>query len=442
MNIQSFSQVNAVYDYKATINSEMVNVERSAQQVHTDVEASQSSYNHGQTMSFQFPTGMNLLLDCERTTLYFNVQLRDEAGTGANKSLSLADDASSLFDTVEVFVNNVSLGPLNNYNLLKSIMNGLTLTDEVVNGPLAVYGGFNQTTAPGATTYATRSYAVQLTLDGLFGKTSRLLPLFLLSNVELRIRLAQPHVCVVRSADTQDPVVSGIGYTVSNAVMRCFGKQISDIDRNLLTQQFLKEGLQILTTAFEHHPVSWSGAANASVSIDTRKQSVKSAMVVFRKNDLMATDKVASVLTSTTTSNCIITGNSSSNKLNSFVGDINKYYWQIGSDRVPQNFDIDTKQMQLFENHTFLHGQIVGYRVRPSLWTTGNYTSCVIARDFETTHTGSVIAGSANMSKQKSDIRLRILETNGSPSGLVGDAFVHYDKLIYVSPRGAVKIVE
>lgn len=439
MNIQSFSQVNAVYDYKATINSEMVNVERSAQQVHTDVEASQSSYNHGQTMSFQFPTGMNLLLDCERTTLYFNVQLRDEAGTGANKSLSLADDASSLFDTVEVFVNNVSLGPLNNYNLLKAIMNGLTVTDEVRSGPLAVYGGFNQTTAPGATTYATRSYAVQLTLDGLFGKTSRLLPLFLLSNVELRIRLAQPHVCVVRSADTQDPVVSGIGYTVSNAVMRCFGKQISDIDRNLLTQQFLKEGLQILTTAFEHFPVAWSGAANASVSIDTRKQSVKSCMVVFRKNDLMATDKVASVTTAGTNS---IDVGQTGNKLNSFVGDIKKYYFQIGSDRVPANFDIDTKQMQLFEAHTALHGQIVGYRVKPSLWTTGNYTSCVIARDFETTHSGSVIAGSANMSKQKNDIKLRILETNGTPSGLQGDAFVLYDKLIYVSPRGAVKIVE
>jgi hypothetical protein len=439
MNIQSFSQVNAVYDYKATINSEMVNVERSAQQVHTDVEASQSSYNHGQTMSFQFPTGMNLLLDCERTTLYFNVQLRDEEGTDANKSLSLADDASSLFDTVEVFVNNVSLGPLNNYNLLKSIMNGLTVTDEVRSGPLAVYGGFNQTTAPGATTYATRSYAVQLTLDGLFGKTSRLLPLFLLSNVELRIRLAQPHVCVVRSATTQDPVVSGIGYTVSNAVMRCFGKQTSDIDRNLLTQQFLKEGLQILTTSFEHYPVSWSGAANSSVSIDTRKQSVKSAMVVFRKNDLMATDKVASVTTAGT--NSIAVGQTG-NKLNSFVGDITKYYIQIGSDRVPANFDIDTKQMQLFEAHTALHGQIVGYRVKPSLWTTGNYTSCVIARDFETTHTGSVIAGSSNMSRQRSDIKIRILETNGSPSGLVGDAFVHYDKLIYVSPRGAVKIVE
>lgn len=440
MNIQSFSQVNAVYDYKATINSEMVNVERSAQQVHTDVEASQSSYNHGQTMSFQFPTGMNLLLDCERTTLYFNVQLRDEAGTGANKSLSLADDASSLFDTVEVFVNNVSLGPLNNYNLLKSIMNGLTVTDEVRDGPLAVYGGFNQTDALGLTTYATRSYAVQLTLDGLFGKTSRLLPLFLLSNVELRIRLAQPHVCVVRNATTQDPVVSGIGYTVSNSVMRCFGKQISDIDRNLLTQQFLKEGLQILTTAFEHYPVSWSGQNNSSISIDTRKQSVKSAMVVFRKNDLMASDKVASIVTAGT--NSVAVGNTSGNKLNSFVGDITKYYIQIGSDRVPANFDIDTKQMQLFEAHTALHGQIVGYRVKPSLWTTGNYTSCVIARDFETTHSGSVIAGSNNMSKQKSDIKIRILETNGSPSGLQGDAFVHYDKLIYVSPRGAVKIVE
>lgn len=445
MNIQSYSQVQPTYDYKATINTEMLKVESAAQQVHTDVEANNSSYAAGQTISFQFPTGMNVLADMERTTVYFNYLLADNAGAGANKALSNADDASSFFDSVEVFVNNVSLGPVYNYNLLKSIVNGITITDEVRDGPLSIYGGFGQT-PEGASAYTEKSAAVQLSLDGLFGKTSRLLPLFLLSNVEVRIRLAQPDICLVRVATTQDPnpTSTSTTYTISNPVMRVFGKQINDVDRNSLTQAFLKSGLQILTSAWEHYPVNWSGAANSSVSIDTRKQSVKAAVVVFRSNTILDSSKFASNVSVADTSNCVSVGTvDSSNKLNAYDGSISKYYWQVGSDRFPQNFDIDSKQMQLFETHNAFHGQCVGHRIKPSLWNlTTSLSSCVIARDFETSHTGALVSGLSNSSKQKSDIKLRIIEREGSPSGLVGDAFVHYDKMIYISPRGSVKIVE
>lgn len=444
MNIQSYSQVAPTFDYKATINSEMLKVESAASQIHTDVEANNSSYTPGQTMSFQFPTSMNVLADMERTTIYFSHTISDNISAG-NKSLSIADDASSLFDTVEVFVNNVSLGPLYNYNLAKSIVNSITITDEVRDGPLSIYGGFGQTPV-GASSYTTKYYAVQLTMDCLFGKTSRLLPLFLLSNLEVRIRLASPDVCLVRVATDTDPNPSSAltTYTVGNPVMRVFGKQINDVDRNTLTQAFLKSGLQILTTAWEHYPVNWGSQANSSVSIDTRKQSVKAAVVVFRSNTILDSSKFASNVSVADTSNCVSVGTEdSSNKLNTFDGRITKYYFQVGADRFPQNFDIDSKAMALFETHNAFHGQCVGYRVKPTLWdSTTSTTSFVISRDFETSHTGALVSGLSNSSKQKSDIKLRILSTASTTNNLRGDAFVHYDKMIYISPRGSVKIVE
>lgn len=438
MSIQSFSQIQPTFDYRSTINSEILKVESAAQQVHTDVEATNRSYAPGQTMSFQFPTGMNMLMDCERTTLYFNYLIQDN-GTAGTKALTLADDASSFFDSVEVFINNVSIGPVYNYNLLKSIHNSVSVTDEQRSGPLSVYAGFGQT-APTSSSYSKKAVAAQLTLDSIFGKTSRLLPMFLLSNVEVRIRLAQPHTCLVKVASDVPATPSGTTYTITDPVMRCFGKQLNDVDRNTLTQQFLKDGLVINTTAFEHYNVSWSGAVNSSVSIDTRKQSVKGAIVVFRKNDLLNSNKFAYTASSGAGANDV--GITSGNKLLSYVGDINSLYWQVGADRFPQNFDLDTKEAQAFELNCYSHGQVMGYRVKPTLWTTGDYTSVVYARDFETSHTGALVSGLSNANKQKSDIKLRIIGVNGSVSGVTGDAFVHFDRHIHISPRGSVKIVE
>lgn len=443
MSIQSFSQIQPTFDYRATINTEILKVESAAQQVHTDVEASNKSYGPGQTMSFQFPTGMNMLLDCERTTLYFKYLISD-AGSG-DKGLSLADDASSFFDSVEVFINNVSIRPLYNYNLLKAIHNSVTVTDEARSGPLSVYAGFGQI-QPTGTSYSTKAVSAQLTLDSIFGKTSRLLPMFLLSNVEIRIRLAQAHTCLVKTKSNTGTAPAGATYTISDPVVRCFGKQLNDVDRNTLTQQFLKDGLTINTTAFEHYPVSWSGAVNSSVSIDTRKMSVKGAVVVFRKSSLLDVNKFAYTSSTAGTGGSLIGSNdvdvTSGNKLLSYVGDINSLYWNIGSDRFPQNFDVDTKEAQAFELHNYAHGQVMGYRVKPTLWTTGDYTSVVYAKDFETSHTGALISGISNANKQKSDIKMRIVGVNGSPSGLTGDAFVHFDRHIHISPRGSVRIVE
>lgn len=438
MSIQSFSQVQPTFDYKATINTEVLKVESAAQQIHVDVEAVNRTYSPGQTMSFQFPTGMNMLMDAERTTLYFNYLISDN-GTAGTKSLTLADDASSFFQDVEVFINNVSIDPVYNYNLLKSLHNSVTVTDEARNGPLSIYGGFGQT-APSSGSYSTKSVSAQLTLDCLFGKTSRLLPMFLLSNVEVRIRLAQPHVCLVKVSPDVPATPSGTLYTITNPVMRCFGKQLNDVDRNTLTQQFLKDGLVINTTAFEHYPVSWGGSANASVSIDTRKQSVKGAIVLFRKNGLLDANKFAYTASSGAGPNDV--GITSGNKLLAYCGNVTSLYWQVGADRMPMNFDVDSKEAQAFELHNYAHGQVMGYRIKPSQWTTGDYTSVVYARDFETSHTGALVSGLSNANKQKSDIKLRILGVTGTTNDLTGDAFVYYDKHIHISPRGSVKIVE
>jgi hypothetical protein len=438
MNIQSFSQVAPSFDYKANINTEVLRVESSAQQIHVEVEANNSSYYPGSTMVFQFPSAMNLLADMERSFLTFNVGITDN--TSGTKTLSLADDGSSVINSLEVFVNNVSLGAINNYNGLKSIMNGITVPSDVRSGPLSVYAGFGQK-EPTSSTYDTQTVSCQLTLDSLFGKTSRLLPMFLLNNVEVRVRLEQVHVALVKvGAGVNGPTVPGTTYTITNPVMQIFGKQLNDVDRNTLTQKFLKEGMMISTTAWEYYPVNWTGSVGV-VSLDTRKQSVKSALVAFRSNTLLDTNKFAATTSIVSPSDVGIT---SGNKLLCTDGRVKKYYWQVGSDRFPQNYSIESRSEAAIELHNFAHGQITGYRVTPELWnnTTGN--SCfVLARDFETSHTGSLVSGLSNSAKQKSDIKIRIEEIYGSPSANVtGDAWIHFDRVIHISPRGDVKIVE
>ena len=439
MNIQSFSQVAPSFDYKANINTELLRVESAAQQIHVEVEANNSSYGSGSTMVFQFPSAMNLLADMERSTLTFNVGITDN--TAGTKTLSLADDGSSIINSLEVFVNNVSLGAINNYNGLKSIMNGITVPADVRSGPLSVYGGFGQT-APTSSSYDTQTVCCQLTLDSLFGKTSRLLPVFLLNNVEVRVRLEQAHTALVKvGAGSDGPSVAGTLYTITNPVMQIFGKQLNDVDRNTLTQKFLKEGMMINTTAWEYYPVNWNGSPNANVSIDTRKQSVKSVLVAFRSNTLLDNSKFGAT---TSTISASDVGISTGNKLLNTDGRVKKYYWQVGSDRFPQNYSIETRSESAFELHNFAHGQITGYRVTPALWnnTSGN-SSFVLARDFETSHTGSLVSGLSNSSKQKSDIKLRIEEIYGTVSANVtGDAWVHFDRVIHISPRGDVKVVE
>lgn len=438
MNIQSFSQVAPSFDYKANINTEVLRVESAAQQIHVEVEANNSSYSPGSTMVFQFPSAMNLLADMERSFLTFNVGITDN--TAGTKTLSLADDGSSVINSLEVFVNNVSFGAINKYNGLKSIMNGITVPADVRSGPLSVYGGFGQT-APTSSTYDTQTVSCQLTLDSLFGKTSRLLPMFLLNNVEVRVRLEEAHTALVKvGAGADGPSVAGTLYTITNPVMQIFGKQLNDVDRNTLTQKFLKEGMMISTTAWEYYPVNWNGSVGG-FSIDTRKQSVKSALVAFRSNTLLDTNKFAAT---TSTVSPYDVGITTGNKLLNTDGRIKKYYWQIGSDRFPQNYSIETRSEAAVELHNFAHGQVTGFRIVPSLWnnTTGN-SSFVLARDFETSHTGSLVSGLSNSAKQKSDIKVRIEEIYGSPSANVtGDAWIHFDRVIHISPRGDVKIVE
>lgn len=439
MNIQSFSQVAPSFDYKANINTEVLRVESAAQQIHVEVEANNSSYSPGSTMVFQFPSAMNLLADMERSFLTFNVGITDN--TAGTKTLTLADDGSSIINSLEVFVNNVSLGAINNYNGLKSIMNGITVPADVRSGPLSVYGGFGQT-VPLSSTYDTQTVSCQLTLDSLFGKTSRLLPMFLLNNVEVRVRLEQAHAALVKvGAGNQGPTVAGTYYTITNPVLQIFGKQLNDVDRNTLTQKFLKEGMMISTTAWEYYPINWNGSANGTISIDTRKQSVKSALVAFRSNTLLDTTKFSATTSTVSASDVGIT---TGNKLLNTDGRVKKYYWQVGSDRFPQNYSIETRSEAAVELHNFAHGQISGYRIIPELWnnTTGN-SSFVLARDFETSHTGSLVSGLANSARQKSDIKIKIEEIYGSPSANVtGDAWVHFDRVIHISPRGDVKVVE
>lgn len=445
MNIQSFSQVTPSYDYRGTMNTEVLRVESAAQQVHVEVQANNNTYAAGSTMVFQFPSAMNLLADMERSTLNFNYVITDNGsgGSPANKTLTVADDGSSFINSVEVFINNVSLGAVNNYNVLKSIVNGVTIPSDVRSGPLSVYGGFGQT-AEGATSYSTKTLSCQLTLDSIFGKTSRLLPMFLLSNVEVRIRLEQPHLALVKVVDNQTPTVAGTTYTISEPSLRVQGKQVNDVDRNTLTQQFLKEGMRILTTAWEYYPVSWNGSANSTVSIDTRKQSVKSALVAFRQNSLLDTTKFGYGGLTGTPDGTNDVACTNGNKLLTLDGRVKKYYWQVGSDRYPQNFSIDTRSMAAFDLHNAFHGQVTGYRITPTLWnSTGGNTSFALSKDFQTSHTGSLVSGLSNSSKQKSDIKLRIEEIYGSASAnITGDAWVHFDRAIYISPRGDVKIVE
>lgn len=444
MNVQSFSQVSPSFDYKANINTEVLRVESAAQQVQVEVQANNNTYAPGSTMVFQFPSAMNLLADMERSTLNFNYVISDNMNaTAGNKTLTLADDGSSFINSVEVFVNNVSLGAVNNYNVLKSIINGITIPSDVRSGPLSVYGGFGQT-AEGATSYSTKTLSCQLTLDSIFGKTSRLLPMFLISNVEVRVRLEQPHLALVKVADANVPTVSGTTYSISEPSLRVQGKQINDVDRNTLTQKFLKEGMQILTTAWEYYPVSWNGAANATVSIDTRKQSVKTALVAFRQNTLLDSTKFGYGGLTGTPDGTNDVACTNGNKLLTLDGRVKKYYWQVGSDRYPQNFSIDTRSMAAFDLHNAFHGQVTGYRVTPTLWnSTGGNTSFALARDFESSHTGSLVSGLSNSSKQKSDIKLRIEEIHGAASAnITGDAWVHFDRMIHISPRGDVKIVE
>lgn len=439
MNIQSFSQVAPSFDYKANINTEVLRVESAAQQIHVEVEANNNSYAPGSTMVFQFPSAMNLLADMERSFLTFNVDITDN--TAGTKTLSLADDGSSVINSLEVFVNNVSFGAINKYNGLKSIMNGITVPSDVRSGPLSVYGGFGQT-APTSSTYDTQTVSCQLTLDSLFGKTSRLLPMFLLNNVEVRVRLEQAHAALVKvGAGADGPTVAGTTYTITNPVMQIFGKQLNDVDRNTLTQKFLKEGMMISTTAWEYYPINWNGSANSSISIDCRKQSVKSVIVAFRSNTLLDTTRFAAT---TSTISPYDVGITTGNKLLNTDGRVKKYFIQVGSDRFPQNYSIETRSEAAVELHNFAHGQITGYRVTPELWnnTTGN-SSFVLARDFETSHSGSLVSGLSNSAKQKSDIKVRIEEIYGSPSANVtGDSWVHFDRVIHISPRGDVKIVE
>lgn len=439
MNIQSFSQVAPSFDYKANINTEVLRVESSAQQVHVEVEANNNSYSPGSTMVFQFPSAMNLLADMERSFLTFNVGITDN--TAGTKTLSLADDGSSVINSLEVFVNNVSLGAINNYNGLKSIMNGITVPSDVRSGALSVYGGFGQT-APTSSTYDTQTVSCQLTLDSLFGKTSRLLPMFLLNNVEVRVRLEQAHAALVKvGGGANGPTVAGTTYTITNPVMQIFGKQLNDVDRNTLTQKFLKEGMMISTTAWEYYPVNWNGSANSSVSIDCRAQSVKAALVAFRSNTLLDTTKFAATTSTVSASDVGIT---TGNKLLNTDGRVKKYYWTCGSDRFPQNYSIETRAESAVELHNFAHGQITGFRFTPELWnnTTGN-SSFVLARDFETSHTGSLVSGLSNSARQKSDLKIRIEEIYGSPSAdVTGDAWVHFDRVIHISPRGDVKIIQ
>jgi hypothetical protein len=441
-NLQSFSQLTPSVDFKKTINTEPVRVETAAKQVQLDVDAKNKTYSAGQTISFELPSNTNVMADMERSFVVFDYLISDNA-TGGNKTLTIADGGQSFFQSVEVFFNNVSVHKTDEYNVLTANLNSVNLNTEARRA-LETYGGYGQSTRGNTTSYSTRTVAVPLSLDPVFSKTSRLLPLFLLSNVEVRIKLSDAHMVLVKGADGGQPTAAGSTYQISNPVMRIFGSQPNDVDKNVISQKFIKEGLMIPTHAFEHYSCNWAGNVNASVSIDTRKQSVKSVYVVCRKNDNLNSSKLAYVAATGTPDGTFDVALTGGNKLCSTDGRIKQYYFQIGSERYPSNYEINTREAAAVELHNAHSGSILGYRMVPEYWgsTTGN-SSFFVGKDFETSHSGNLIAGLANASKMKADIKLRITDIYGSVvNDLRVDAWVLYDKVISVSPRGGVKVIE
>jgi hypothetical protein len=253
-------------------------------------------------ISFDLPSGQSpsVFMDCRETSLTFRLTwVTTTLAGGASTQANLIGSASSFFDSLSVYSNNVPLELIQNYNLLFNNMlnNSVNLTQR--NGGCSVMMGCNDNIAKATgidlysgatakTSYYTFTVPL-LSILGLNNIDNKLFPVGSIGNLNLQLQTANlyPVSTYCTTIPTTMPGYSGL---LDNFVLNMKYIDIGQSAYNLLRSASLNNKWLIKSRTFTASsatiPSGSSGQSNLMFQI--RNSSVNSLFFQFSTNGSLA----------------------------------------------------------------------------------------------------------------------------------------------------------
>lgn len=294
-----------------------------------------TSYNLGETIIINLPTGYNNVMSAKDSVLKFNLNLRTAAAIPTTVAFLNRCGAFGAIQRLRIFHGSVLLSDIDNYAcLLEMLLNAQLSTDIMANKMeiLAGTGSFNGTNlltdgafpnrvvlAAGSTDY---SFPYAIPLMSILTLSNNYVPLFAMAGSPLRIEIQ------LISAINMLLVCNDNYPTVQQATGRSFCDQVEYVVNMM---ELSDSGMSMVKSAIGNGPVNWvvqdyrNYAFNSTLRTSETTLSVPIPAKFNSLNSLFMTFRVQSnssgVATFSTTESC---------KFN-----LTDYFFRIGSRTVP-----------------------------------------------------------------------------------------------------------
>jgi hypothetical protein len=246
---------------------------------------------NSQVVSFTIPSGNGIgtfidpMSTCLSFTLSYQVTTAPTGLTGG--SLNLIGSASSFFDQLILYSNNVPLETIGNYGLLQNYLLANMVSNSERNGGFSVSMGCDTNSMTGielGTAVATYRYSFNIPLCSIIGYNSdKLFPIGSINNLQLQMVTAQnlPLVSFCTAVTTQ-PAFSG-GFRLSEFQLNLKYLDVGDVASRLLADSLNNGKWFMRSTTYTNSAVTIpaQSSGNAQLLLQIRNSSVKSVLQYF-----------------------------------------------------------------------------------------------------------------------------------------------------------------
>ena len=243
---------------------------------------SQSKYEPGDKLLFQFPNYARSFIDFSKSFIKFDLKVTETSGA------CRANDGLPIFERVTVRVGSKSIEDIDSYYSLEKIMDNITKTkaDKDLSELYGDYSGerishalINTTQeAAGGASYIKRLYS------GVLGNEEYMFPIHRLNvGNALEIELTLADVKIALSASVGTPV--GVNYEISNVRYQLCLLKVSDSFFNKYNSLANNNELILPMTTYKRHLANIGvGHVEPVVFVQDNAKNLKRTYTVFRKN--------------------------------------------------------------------------------------------------------------------------------------------------------------